>query len=386
MTYYTYMRNDSSATLYEFFAGGGMARLGLGRGWRCVFANDFDPMKALAYRAAFGDDHHVCGDVWRLCTADLPGRADLAWASSPCQDLSLAGRREGLAAPRSGAFWGFWRLIEGLSAEGRAPGTIVIENVVGLLSARGGEDFSGLCAALDRAGYGFGALEIDASLFVPQSRPRVFVVASLNSRRGPVERGPSGPFHSKAVQAAYRHLPSALQAGWRWWRLPTPPLRNTTLADVIESDGAWHRQDATERLVSMMAPPQRAKLEALVASGTRAVGAGFRRIRRENGERRQRFEARFDSLAGCLRTAGGGSSRQVLVEVDGGRVRTRLLTPREGARLMGLDDDYPLPAGQTAAFTLVGDGVVAPVAGWLGQHLLAPLCEAEAREARGDGR
>src|SRR6186713_341124 len=107
---------------YEFFAGGGMARLGLGDAWTCGFANDFDPVKAATYRANFADadSHFHEGDVWRLSADDLPGHADLAWASSPCQDFSLAGGRAGLAGGRSGAFFGFWRLIEGLDEVGRA--------------------------------------------------------------------------------------------------------------------------------------------------------------------------------------------------------------------------------------------------------------------------
>ena len=91
-----------------------MARLGLGDGWTCAFANDFDSSKAAAYRENFTDAgaHFVEGDVWGLTTQDLPGRADLAWASSPCQDFSLAGGRAGLAGGRSSAFYGFWKLIE----------------------------------------------------------------------------------------------------------------------------------------------------------------------------------------------------------------------------------------------------------------------------------
>ena len=112
---------------YEFFAGGGLAGLGLD-GFRTLLANDLDTAKAASWRANHALDIHV-GDVWDLSVADLPGRADLAWASSPCQDVSLAGARAGLAAQRSGAFWGFWRLIEGLDANGRAPPVIVIENV-----------------------------------------------------------------------------------------------------------------------------------------------------------------------------------------------------------------------------------------------------------------
>src|SRR5688572_25620867 len=133
--------NRGGFTFYEFFAGGGMARAGLGESWACLFANDFDPLKARAYRANWGGEDLFQGDVWALGAGDLPGRADLAWASSPCQDLSLAGARSGLAGARSSAFWGFWRLMEALDGEGRAPRTIVVENVAGLLTSGGGEDF-----------------------------------------------------------------------------------------------------------------------------------------------------------------------------------------------------------------------------------------------------
>src|SRR5690606_32551989 len=164
-------------TTYEFFAGGGLARLGL-EGFETVFANDVDPAKARAYRANFDDGRLVEADVWSLGAADLPGRADMAWASSPCQDLSLAGLRGGLSAARSGAFSGFWRLVEALVAEGRAPRCVVIENVAGLLTSRGGEDFAALCRAMQAQGYRFGALELDAADWLPQSRPRMFVVAA----------------------------------------------------------------------------------------------------------------------------------------------------------------------------------------------------------------
>ena len=103
-------------TFYEFFAGGGMARAGLGADWRCLFANDFDARKAAVYRENWGGDHFRLEDVHKLAAADLPGRADLAWASFPCQDLSLAGAGRGLAGARSGAFWGFHALLSGLAA------------------------------------------------------------------------------------------------------------------------------------------------------------------------------------------------------------------------------------------------------------------------------
>src|SRR4051812_7408923 len=118
---------------YEFFAGGGMARLGLGeRSWECTFANDICEKKAAAYREAFKPAHELrVGDIAALSTKNLPGSPSLAWASFPCQDLSLAGNGAGLNGSRSGTFKSFWTLIEQLSVEGRAPRVVVLENVTG---------------------------------------------------------------------------------------------------------------------------------------------------------------------------------------------------------------------------------------------------------------
>jgi DNA (cytosine-5)-methyltransferase 1 len=350
----------------EFFAGGGMARLGLGDGWSCLYANDFDPVKAATYRANHADAeaHFRQGDVWQVQPADLPGRADLAWASSPCQDFSLAGGRAGLTGGRSSAFFGFWRLVEALNAQDRAPRAIVIENVVGLLTSNGGKDFEALCAALAGQGYRFGALEIDAAAFTPQSRPRVFVIAT---REAAGARGGRCGFHSKAVVQAHDRLPDALKASWIWWGLPAPPARNTDLSALLEDDDAvvWKPQADTARLLAQMTPLHRARLE----QPGRTVGAVYRRTRAGTPQ----AEVRTDGLAGCLRTARGGSSRQTIVVSEGGVVRSRLLTPREGARLMGLPDNYVLPAGSTAAFHVIGDGVAVPVVRWLAAHLLEPL-------------
>ena len=163
---------------YEFFAGGGMARLGLGTGWTCLFANDFDKKKCGPYTQHWGEAELRYGDVAQLKTADLPGIADLVWASFPCQDLSLAGSGAGLDGERSGTFWPFWRLIEGLRREGRAPRLVVLENVAGALTSHSGRGFGAIGDAVVDTGYRFGALVVDAARFVPQSRPRLFVVAA----------------------------------------------------------------------------------------------------------------------------------------------------------------------------------------------------------------
>jgi len=370
-------------TFYEFFAGGGMARLGLGDEWRCLFANDFDPVKAATYRANFpdGDAHLREGDVWMLQPSDLPGRADLAWASSPCQDFSLAGARAGLSGGRSSAFYGFWRLIEGLANQQRAPPIVVIENVAGLLSSHGGKDFEALAGSLAALGYRFGALEIDAAAFLPQSRPRVFIIASREPP--PLGLTGPGPWQTRAVRAAFGRLPSALASSWIWWRAASPPSRNSDLAAVLEDDDAvaWHAPERTARWLALMNPLHRARLETARAGGEPAAGALFRRMRVEDGRRVQRAEVRFDGLAGCLRTPRGGSSRQAIVVADQASIRTRLLTPREAARLMGLPDAYQLPKVATSALMVVGDGVAAPVVRWLAGQLLEPLLAGSAAMA-----
>ena len=216
-------------SFYEFFAGGGMARAGLGDGWNCLFANDFDAKKAESYRANWGGEELFVGDVRKIETQQLPGRADLIWASFPCQDLSLAGGGAGLNGERSGTFWPFWDIVKKLRKEERHPPLLVLENVCGALTSHGGKDFTSICDALSKEGYRFGALVIDAALFVPQSRPRLFIVAVSDDVVVPSTleaQAPLAPFHTRALQTAHNRLPKELRDNWLWWRLPKPPLRN----------------------------------------------------------------------------------------------------------------------------------------------------------------
>jgi DNA (cytosine-5)-methyltransferase 1 len=369
---------------YEFFAGGGMARAGFGEKWECLLANDIDAKKGTSYAANWGSGHLRIEDVSDLTAADLPGQADLAWASFPCQDLSLAGAGAGLRGERSGAFWPFWQLIKALVADRRAPPIIVIENVCGALTSHGGTDFAAIGDALTGSGYRFGALVIDAVRFVPQSRPRLFIVGVDEGRAVPqwlTTLLPDPVLHPNSLVSAYQKLSQKAKKGYVWWRLPETPTRESTLSDLVEDDPtgvAWHTSEETLRLLSMMSPTNRRKVEEAKLAGRRMVGGIYRRTRKDkNGDRAQRAEVRFDDVAGCLRTPAGGSSRQSIMIVDGETVHTRLLSSREAARLMGLPDSYKLPENYNDAYHLAGDGVVVPVVRFLAAHILEPLLIAE---------
>jgi len=371
-------------SFYEFFAGGGMARAGLGREWTCLFANEFDHKKSVTYRHNWGDGELKTCDVRTVKPEDVPGQANLIWASFPCQDLSLAGAGAGLKGDRSGTFWPFWEVVKGLISDGRAPEIIALENVVGTLHSHGGKDFAAICSALHGADYRFGSMVIDAALFVPQSRPRLFVVGIRDDVRIPesvCRHDPSPLWHSRALQSAYQKLPAKLRQKWIWWDMPAVRRRSSVFANLVEEDPIgveWHTAAETMQLLAMMSDINRAKVEEAKKqskkSGRHLVGTIYKRTRRdEDGCKVQRAEVRFDDVAGCLRTPAGGSSRQLIIVVDGGKVRSRLISSRETARLMGLPDNYVLPENYNEAYHLTGDGVAVPVVRHIAEHIFGPL-------------
>ncbi|HYD28091.1 DNA (cytosine-5-)-methyltransferase [Brevundimonas sp.] len=377
-------------SFYEFFAGGGMARAGLGEGWTCLFANDFDARKGLAYQANWGTGGELTvGDIRGLEVGDMPGEPDLVWGSFPCQDLSLAGNGAGLGGERSGTFHAFMGIVSQLADQGRAPALVAVENVCGTLTSRGGKDFEAICRSFAEAGYRYGALVVNAGLFVPQSRPRLFVIGvrdGVGIAPELLSPGPIEPFHTRAVRRAVAALPAGIGDRLVWLNLPTPARRLTTFADLIEDapdSVAWHDQAETKRLLDLMSPVNAAKVEAARRAGRRMVGGVYRRTRVDAaGDKAQRAEVRFDDVAGCLRTPAGGSSRQIILVVDGPRVRSRLISARETARLMGLPDSYVLPRNYSDAYHLTGDGVAAPVVRHLARHLFEPLVDASGAARR----
>lgn len=369
-------------SFYEFFAGGGMAKAGLGKEWKCLLANDISEKKGSSYSENWGNEDLVIADVNKIHPKDLPSQADMVWGSFPCQDLSLAGAGAGIRAERSGTFWPFWNLVKGKIKEVNAPHLVVLENVYGALTSHSGKDFAAIGSALSQAGYKFGAVVVDAVDFIPQSRPRLFIIGVQSEVEIPNELTldqPNSKWHPKALIQAKTKLTKTAEKKWIWWNIPTPAERSIDLVDLIEDkpEGVtWHTKKETNYLLSLMTDVHKAKVKVAKDSGKKMVGGLYRRTR----EGVQRAEVRFDGIAGCLRTPSGGSSRQTILVVEGRSVKSRLLSPREGARLMGLPETYILPKNYNDSYHLVGDGVAVPVVRHLAEHILEPILNFNIKE------
>lgn len=365
----------------EFFAGSGLVGEGLTPYFDTFWANDICPKKAEVFRANHPNVPFHLGGIEEVSGRDLPA-VDLAWASFPCQDLSLAGNLTGLRrGTRSGLFWEWVRVLKELNAHGKRPPLLVAENVVGFVVADQGKHFRKAYRALRDLGYKVGALIIDAKMFLPQSRPRAFVVAVSEEIQvdALTDRLPSRPFHTEGL---VRTAAALNDPNWLWWSLPQFAGQVPTFADICEPDAPWDSPTKTRTLRAMLSPVNQRKLETAIRTGAFIAGTGYRRTRpNESGKSQQRLEIRFDGVAGCLRTPNGGSSRQIVMLVDHGTVRTRLLTVRECARLMGAPETYTIPGTYNDGYRAMGDAVAVPVTRWLAGHLLEPLAR-QATELR----
>ncbi|WP_375267008.1 DNA cytosine methyltransferase [Planktotalea sp.] len=368
----------AKAKFAEFFSGGGMVHAALGSTWDCVLANDIDAMKCDVYRQNWGGAHLIEGDVADLATDTLHRDVDLVWASSPCQDFSLAGKGKGLKGLRSGVFYHCMRLLSHGVKAGFAPKVIAFENVTGLMSRASGQDFTHVLNSLAALGYRVGALKIDARHFVPQSRPRLFVIALRNDieHDGLTLAAPTGIFHTEKLRRYVNAARADLKSPFTWWAHQPPQLSTMSMADVVDRkpDTSWHSDSKVDALLDMMSEPSAARIAQARRSGKREIGLLYKRGRPdETGKIRQRAEARFDGIAGCSRTPAGGSSRQTIMFVKGNSVKARLLSSKEASRLMGLPESYQMPAHYNSAYKVAGGGVVVPIVSYLDEMLFQPM-------------
>ncbi|MFG2333388.1 DNA cytosine methyltransferase [Streptomyces sp. NPDC048604] len=358
----------------EFFAGIGLARLGLeAAGLKVVWANDMSTDKRDMYAGHFADEH----DHYELCdikeiaedgnASGLPRDLDLAWASFPCTDLSLAGGRKGLAGKHSGTFWDFTKILENLGKD--RPSVVALENVNGFATSHGGADLRAAVQELNRLGYSVDVLTLDARSWVPQSRPRLFLIGAENA---PKEEDPEN--RNALLRPSWLDPVLDDDLGTHRAALPSPPPHRvegwTTLIernDPVPADVWWDDQ-RQKKFEDQLSEIQLQRIAQLQEKGSVVYRTAYRRTR--GGK--PAWEIRADDIAGCLRTTGGGSSKQAVVEIGPEAVRTRWMTAQEYACLMGADD-YTLPTRTNQALMGFGDAVCVNAVAWLSEHYLRPL-------------
>jgi DNA (cytosine-5)-methyltransferase 1 len=323
----------------EFFAGIGLARLGLEEaGFHVSWANDYEADKQSMYEGHFGapeganHSFHL-GDIGGVKATDLPTGSSVAWASSPCTDLSLAGARAGLDGDQSGVFWHFVRLLDDLG-ESRPP-IAVLENVNGLATSRGGDDLAAAIRAFNKLDYSVDVLAIDARRFVPQSRPRIFLVAAIDPPDDALTENSDlrpdwlqsvfGDHTLRTHRAALPELPPPLTEGF-----------GKLVEEIPLDDERWWEVPRLAAFIGSLSPLQRDRFNELKTSSGVKYRTAYRRTR--NGQ--PAWEVRADDISGCLRTARGGSSKQAVVRLGNKRVQVRWMTPREYSTAFGPTKHY----------------------------------------------
>lgn len=342
--------------------------MGLERaGASVVWANDLEAFKHQMYAGQYPDADHefVLGDIGRVRGADVPD-IDIAWSSFPCTDLSLAGQRAGLDGRASSTFFQFTRVLAEMGE--RKPPVVALENVTALASSRGGDDLAAAVRELNGLGYSVDVLAIDARRFVPQSRPRLFLIAAQNPpQEQELAENPARPDWLRPIfadqslrthRAILPSLPDSLSVGF------------TALAEAIPlSSDLWWSPDRVDTFVASLSDVQAARLETLTRSRTVSYRTAYRRTRKGGPV----WEIRPDDISGCLRTARGGSSKQAVVRAGAGSVSVRWMTSREYARLMGAAD-YKLDGLRDSQIIFgFGDAVCVDVVAWLTENYLLPL-------------
>ncbi len=322
----------------SFFSGVGGLDLGFERaGIETVSVSEIDPYANAVLAERFPDAPNL-GSITEVDANDIP-EADIWSGGFPCQDLSVAGKRAGFAGKRSSLAFTFLDAVEQ-----RRPRWLVLENVPGLFSSNKGADFGRLLYEMEQLGYGVSWRTLDARYFgVAQRRRRVFLVASLESdRAGEV---------LLECEGCQRH-PS-----------PRQPQREGVASGA--SDGSGIAGAITRRFskgVNSTIDEPLIVSQAPDSDGVRAADGLARRLDNQQGVAAKGVRigsfAQYvdDDSAASLRAAGGdiGGGSENLAIVDGTQ-----------------DEDDLLPVGlDSHRYRCCGNGVVAPVAEWIGRRIV----------------
>jgi DNA (cytosine-5)-methyltransferase 1 len=278
---------------------------------------------------------------------------DLIAGGFPCQDVSVAGRRAGLAGERSGLWHEFHRII----AESR-PGWVVIENVPGLLSSNEGRDFAVILRGLVECGYGVSWRILDAQYFgVSQRRRRVFVVGSLgNGRSAQVlferEGGAGNNSESeRAQQDIAKPLMASTTASGRMNISDENFIADTITTSYARNRGAQAgNAGKTHNLFSVGCLQAHSKTHGHAMTTQQAAESG-------------------QIVVGALhsgtpgRDASGAGNGHIVNGV-------RRLTPTECERLQGFPDNWTAGFADSVRYRMLGNAVAVPVAEWIARQIM----------------
>ena len=368
-------------TVGSLFSGIGGFDLAAERvGMRSAFLCEIDPSCQRLLGERF-PDRPVYADVRSLHGYKLPA-VDVLVGGFPCQDLSVAGKRAGLAGERSGLFHEFARL----AAEIR-PRWICIENVPGLLSSNGGRDMGTVLWVLGKLGYGWAYRCLDAQYFgLAQRRQRVFIVGCLgdSARAASVlfERescaGDTPPSREAGQGVAYAVKTGSTHAG-------SPERGDRTLVmGTMVSNGDQHRgfrggdqavaavHSFTNRGIANGASAERLRAGShgalpMVAHSLSAEGADASEDGTGRGtplvlfQQNQRDELRTMDVAGALSSQPGMKQQNYLASA----MAVRRLTLTECERLQGFPDGWTAGQPDSTRIRQLGNAVAVPVVTWI---------------------
>ena len=318
----------------DLFAGIGGLRVGFESiGGRCVFTSEWNAFSQQTYKANFGEEHPIAGDITAIHEADIPAH-DVLLAGFPCQPFSIAGvskknalgRAHGFADETQGTlFFDVARII----AHHR-PRAFLLENVKNLQSHDKGRTFDVIQRTLSQElGYQIHCKVIDGAHFVPQHRERILIVG----------------FRDPVI--------------FDWGMVDLPPKGAHLLSEIlhrdkdepyIESDGDRYFDHKAGRVLDKYTLTD--KLWTYLQDYKKkhqAAGNGFG------------FGlVTPDSVTRTLSARYYKDGSEILVS-QGSRKNPRRLTPRECARLMGFSDSFKIPVSDTRAYKQFGNSVVVPV-------------------------
>lgn len=341
-------------------------------------------------------------DVRKVNRRTFPVRPDLICGGFPCQDLSVAGRRDGLAGKRSGLFWEMRRVIQAY-----LPPWFLVENVPGLLSSQEGRDFGLVIASLVELGYGVAWRVLDSQYFgLAQRRERVFIVGSLGTMRCAEVL-----FEPESVR---RDSPPSREA---WERVAGTIESRTRGGGFPGTDGAcdWHvvththtpdlslalnqggyfdataetyivgpLQSHQKRHGHAMTTQQAAESGHVVAHTLRAEGHDASEDGTGRGvplvafAQNQEGAVTESDVMQTLGTDIGHASARQCPKVRGA-FGVRSLTPRECERLQGFSDDHTRwgadgkEISDSARYRMLGNAVSVPAAEWIGRRIMAAV-------------